>query len=149
MKIKFLSSIYVIHIGIFLNLFLLLATNNIQSLVCGESNPHSLIIQIITYSLYWLSYPRPPQIMPGYSLIHLPLGKWWLVHSHIEILCCSQIAGREHLNQLAKGCSLGDMLSFDDTDRDGRLNINEFYMAFSKLYSKLLHLLQLINFNLA
>lgn len=46
-----------------------------------------------------------------------------------------QIAGREHLNQLAKGCSLGHMLSFDDTDRDGRLNINEFYMAFSKLYS--------------
>ncbi|KDR16550.1 Follistatin-related protein 5 [Zootermopsis nevadensis] len=46
-----------------------------------------------------------------------------------------QIAGREHLNQLAKGCSLGHMLSFDDTDKDGRLNINEFYMAFSKLYS--------------
>ncbi|KAJ4433625.1 hypothetical protein ANN_15935, partial [Periplaneta americana] len=46
-----------------------------------------------------------------------------------------QIAGREHLNQLAKGCSLGNMLSFDDADKDGRLNINEFYMAFSKLYS--------------
>jgi len=70
------------------------------------------------------------------------------VHNHIEILCCSQIAGREHLNQLAKGCSLGHMLSFDDTDRDGQLNINEFYVAFSKLYSKLLHLLQLIIFNL-
>ncbi|XP_069700035.1 follistatin-related protein 5-like isoform X2 [Periplaneta americana] len=42
-----------------------------------------------------------------------------------------QIAGREHLNQLAKGCSLGNMLSFDDADKDGRLNINEFYMAFS------------------
>jgi hypothetical protein len=41
------------------------------------------------------------------------------------------------------------MLSFDDTDKDGRLNINEFYMAFSKLYSKLLHLLMLLGFNLA
>jgi hypothetical protein len=71
--------------------------------------------------------------------------------SSVEILivCCSQIAGREHLNQLAKGCSLGHMLSFDDTDKDGRLNINEFYMAFSKLYSKLLHLLMLLGFKVA
>lgn len=28
------------------------------------------------------------------------------------------------------------MISYDDTDGDGRLNVNEFYMAFSKLYSK-------------
>lgn len=28
------------------------------------------------------------------------------------------------------------MISYDDADKDGRLNINEFYMAFSKLYSK-------------
>jgi hypothetical protein len=41
------------------------------------------------------------------------------------------------------------MLSFDDTDKDGRLNINEFYMAFSKLYSKLLHLLKLHGFELS
>jgi hypothetical protein len=41
------------------------------------------------------------------------------------------------------------MLSFDDADKDGRLNINEFYMAFSKLYSKLLYLLKLLGFNLA
>lgn len=53
---------------------------------------------------------------------------------------CLQIASREHLNQLAKGCSLGHMLHFDDADKDGRLNLNEFYTAFSKLYSKLLHL---------
>ncbi|KAG8235847.1 hypothetical protein J437_LFUL015640 [Ladona fulva] len=46
-----------------------------------------------------------------------------------------KISQREHLNQLAKGCDLGDMLSYDDTDKDGHLNINEFYMAFSKLYS--------------
>jgi hypothetical protein len=64
-------------------------------------------------------------------------------------MCCSQIASREHLNQLAKGCSLGHMLTFDDTDKDGRLNINEFYMAFSKLYSKLLHLLMLLGFKVA
>lgn len=28
------------------------------------------------------------------------------------------------------------MISYDDTDGDGKLNVNEFYMAFSKLYSK-------------
>ncbi|XP_043473135.1 follistatin-related protein 5-like isoform X1 [Leptopilina heterotoma] len=46
-----------------------------------------------------------------------------------------QIAEREDLEQLSKGCSLGHMISYDDADKDGRLNINEFYMAFSKLYS--------------
>ncbi|XP_046405288.1 follistatin-related protein 5-like isoform X4 [Ischnura elegans] len=46
-----------------------------------------------------------------------------------------QISEKEHLNQLAKGCTLGDMLSYDDSDNDGHLNINEFYMAFSKLYT--------------
>lgn len=47
-----------------------------------------------------------------------------------------QIAEREDLEQLSKGCSLGHMINYDDADRDGRLDINEFYMAFSKLYSK-------------
>lgn len=28
------------------------------------------------------------------------------------------------------------MLAYDDADRDGHLNLNEFYAAFSKLYSK-------------
>ncbi|PSN35663.1 hypothetical protein C0J52_24847 [Blattella germanica] len=46
-----------------------------------------------------------------------------------------KIANREHLYQLAKGCSLGHMIAFDDTNKDGRLSINEFYVAFSKLYS--------------
>lgn len=47
-----------------------------------------------------------------------------------------QIANAEHLNKLSKECTIGHMLSFDDADKDERLNINEFYMAFSKLYSK-------------
>ena len=38
--------------------------------------------------------------------------------------------------QLSKECTLVDMLLYDDTDQDGHLNINEFYAAFSKLYSK-------------
>jgi len=40
------------------------------------------------------------------------------------------------LAQLSKECTLVDMLLYDDTDQDGHLNINEFYAAFSKLYSK-------------
>lgn len=55
----------------------------------------------------------------------------------IRKLVTLQIADREDLEQLSKGCSLGNMINYDDTDKDGRLNINEFYMAFSKLYSKL------------
>ncbi|CAK9797946.1 Follistatin-related protein 5 [Anthophora plagiata] len=46
-----------------------------------------------------------------------------------------QIAENEDLEELCKGCNLGHMISYDDTDGDGKLNVNEFYMAFSKLYS--------------
>ncbi|KAG8190293.1 hypothetical protein JTE90_012583 [Oedothorax gibbosus] len=42
-----------------------------------------------------------------------------------------QAAERDHLGQLSASCILADMLLFDDGDRDGRLNINEFYLAFS------------------
>ncbi|XP_046440926.1 follistatin-related protein 5-like isoform X3 [Daphnia pulex] len=41
----------------------------------------------------------------------------------------------EHLSQLSKECSLSDMLAYDDVDHDTHLNLNEFYAAFSKLYS--------------
>lgn len=46
------------------------------------------------------------------------------------------IAKAEHLDQLSSSCSLGDLVTYDDSDKDGRININEFYTAFSKLYSK-------------
>ncbi|GBN76920.1 Follistatin-related protein 5, partial [Araneus ventricosus] len=42
-----------------------------------------------------------------------------------------QAAERDHLGQLSTSCILADMLLFDDADKDGRLNINEFYLAFS------------------
>lgn len=47
-----------------------------------------------------------------------------------------QAAERDHLGQLSASCILADMLLFDDPDADGTLDINEFYAAFSKLYSK-------------
>lgn len=40
------------------------------------------------------------------------------------------------MEELSAGCNLSHMISYDDTDGDGRLNVNEFYMAFSKLYSE-------------
>lgn len=46
-----------------------------------------------------------------------------------------QIAEEENMEELCAGCNLSHMISYDDTDGDGRLNVNEFYMAFSKLYS--------------
>lgn len=46
-----------------------------------------------------------------------------------------QIAESEDLEELCKGCNLGHMINYDDADGDGKLNVNEFYMAFSKLYS--------------
>ncbi|XP_018322543.1 follistatin-related protein 5 [Agrilus planipennis] len=42
----------------------------------------------------------------------------------------------ERLDSLSgNGCSLSSMMEYDDTNHDGRLNVNEFYTAFSKLYS--------------
>ncbi|CAL7951949.1 unnamed protein product [Xylocopa violacea] len=46
-----------------------------------------------------------------------------------------QFAENEDLEELCRGCNLGHMISYDDTDGDGKLNMNEFYEAFSKLYS--------------
>ncbi|OAD59512.1 Follistatin-related protein 5 [Eufriesea mexicana] len=42
-----------------------------------------------------------------------------------------QFAENEDLEELCRGCNLGHMISYDDTDGDGKLNVNEFYMAFS------------------
>ncbi|XP_026684231.1 follistatin-related protein 5-like [Diaphorina citri] len=47
-----------------------------------------------------------------------------------------QISEKEHLSALSDGCTLSDMLKFDDLDKDNRIAINELYSAFSKLYSK-------------
>ncbi|CAG0923910.1 unnamed protein product [Notodromas monacha] len=41
----------------------------------------------------------------------------------------------EDMKQLASGCDLADLIIFDDANKDGVLNVNEFYEAFSKLYS--------------
>ncbi|XP_065341205.1 follistatin-related protein 5-like isoform X2 [Cloeon dipterum] len=49
----------------------------------------------------------------------------------LELEELQQIAAAEQLSQLSKGCNLSDMIGFDDVDKDGRLNINEFYVAFS------------------
>lgn len=42
----------------------------------------------------------------------------------------------EHLDNLSNGCSLSDMLVFDDSNNDRKLSTHEFYQAFNKLYSK-------------
>ncbi|XP_075233144.1 follistatin-related protein 5-like isoform X3 [Lycorma delicatula] len=42
-----------------------------------------------------------------------------------------KISQEENMGQLAKGCTLQDMVSFEDADKDGKLIINEFYTAFS------------------
>jgi hypothetical protein len=48
----------------------------------------------------------------------------------------SQMGKEQNLNKLAPGCTLVDLLRFDDEDRNSQLSINEFYTAFNKLYSK-------------
>lgn len=59
-----------------------------------------------------------------------------------------QITSQEHLESLSNGCTLSSMIHYEDTDHDGKLSINEFYVAFSKLYSKfiMIILIKLNNF---
>ncbi|KAH6944055.1 hypothetical protein HPB50_001477 [Hyalomma asiaticum] len=55
-------------------------------------------------------------------------------HNHNGLLEAEELwkAGEEdRLGQLSTVCILADMLLFDDANHDGRLNINEFYLAFS------------------
>ncbi|XP_073991305.1 follistatin-related protein 5-like isoform X2 [Rhodnius prolixus] len=54
---------------------------------------------------------------------------------HLDKAELQKISDQEHLNELSEGCSLGDMLKYDDSDKDNLLSVNEFYSAFSKLYS--------------
>ncbi|XP_014246799.1 follistatin-related protein 5-like isoform X2 [Cimex lectularius] len=54
---------------------------------------------------------------------------------HLDKDELQKISDQEHLNTLSDGCTLSDMLRYDDSDQDGLLSVNEFYSAFSKLYS--------------
>ncbi|KAL1123314.1 hypothetical protein AAG570_002400 [Ranatra chinensis] len=54
---------------------------------------------------------------------------------HLNKAELQKISDQEHLNTLSEGCSLSDMLTYDDSDKDSLLSVNEFYAAFSKLYS--------------
>ncbi|KAK9693617.1 Sugar efflux transporter for intercellular exchange [Popillia japonica] len=56
-------------------------------------------------------------------------------NGNLEATELNEITAQEHLDTLSKGCTLPDMIQYEDSDRDGKLNINEFYVAFSKLYS--------------
>ncbi|KAK9887005.1 hypothetical protein WA026_019927 [Henosepilachna vigintioctopunctata] len=59
-------------------------------------------------------------------------------NGNLEATELNEIALQERLDSLSGGCSLSNMIQYDDTDNDGKLSINEFYVAFSKLYSKCL-----------
>lgn len=47
-----------------------------------------------------------------------------------------QITKQDKLDDISDVCVMSDMIRFEDMDKDGRLGLNEFYAAFSKLYSK-------------
>lgn len=47
-----------------------------------------------------------------------------------------QVAKRENLHRITEKCNLENLITKEDIDKDNRLGTNEFYAAFSKLYSK-------------
>lgn len=57
-------------------------------------------------------------------------------NGHLDAEELNQVSQNEQLEELSNGCVLRDMLQYDDLDKDQCLNINEFYQAFNKLYSK-------------
>ncbi|XP_076327229.1 follistatin-related protein 5-like isoform X1 [Tachypleus tridentatus] len=56
-------------------------------------------------------------------------------NGYLEAAELWQAGERDHLGHLFTVCILADMLLYDDANHDGKLDINEFYLAFSKLYS--------------
>lgn len=56
-------------------------------------------------------------------------------NGHLETDELHDISVQEHIDALSNGCELEDMLHFDDLNTDGQISLNEFYQAFSKLYS--------------
>ncbi|XP_050437468.1 follistatin-related protein 5-like [Adelges cooleyi] len=46
-----------------------------------------------------------------------------------------KITKQDKLKDISDVCVVSDMIRFEDLDKDGRLGLNEFYAAFSKLYS--------------
>ncbi|CAG9819352.1 unnamed protein product [Phaedon cochleariae] len=56
-------------------------------------------------------------------------------NGNLEATELNEISIQERLDTLSNGCSLSNMIQYDDTDHDGKLSINEFYVAFSKLYN--------------
>ncbi|KAF0767973.1 follistatin-related protein 5 isoform X2 [Aphis craccivora] len=46
-----------------------------------------------------------------------------------------KITKQDKLDDMSDVCVMSDMIRFEDMDKDGRLGLNEFYAAFSKLYS--------------
>lgn len=57
-------------------------------------------------------------------------------NGHLDSEELNEVSQNEQLDELSNGCVLRDMLQYDDLDQDHCLNINEFYQAFNKLYSK-------------
>ena len=50
------------------------------------------------------------------------------------------IEHRDHLEKLSQNCHLVDLLTFDDSDRDLRISMEEFYHALRKWFDILKHL---------
>lgn len=50
---------------------------------------------------------------------------------HLDRAELQKISDQEHLTELSEGCTLADMLTYDDTDNDNLLSVTEFYSAFS------------------
>lgn len=50
-----------------------------------------------------------------------------------------QITKQDKLDDISDVCVMSDMIRFEDMDKDGRLGLNEFYAAFSKLYSEYIY----------
>ncbi|KAF6205139.1 hypothetical protein GE061_019306 [Apolygus lucorum] len=51
--------------------------------------------------------------------------------NHLDKAELQKISDQEHLGTLSEGCSLADLLRYDDADQDNLLSVNEFYSAFS------------------
>ena len=101
------------------------------------TSSHGALISFVSFSTFYFflyTFICKLRFWQRYKFdLNLFSAAFWLMSLTVVV----KVSQEEEVSRLAEDCSLADLLHFDDTNNDGQLNLNEFYTAFSKLYSKL------------
>ncbi|KAL5232841.1 hypothetical protein ACI65C_000251 [Semiaphis heraclei] len=112
-----------------------LETKSKESKTCGspqyEIMKDNLLLINHAKLMYQKSWNGGKEYMVSALFRYLDLdGDGFLQREELQ-----KITKQDKLDDISDVCVMSDMIRFEDMDKDGRLGLNEFYAAFSKLYS--------------